>query len=160
MDAPLERLGREAHRVPENVVAEYRAQFPSAVASVGKARRAVVAFARQWFSGETLSDIESAVGEALANCAEHGFRSGTEIDVHCGFDGQTLTVEINDAGNGFARWNATEHAPPRANALRGYGTYIMRCLMDDMAYSERGTRLVLVKRLATDPSEKPDARFG
>jgi anti-sigma regulatory factor (Ser/Thr protein kinase) len=113
---------------------------------VGKARRAVTAFARQWFSGVALSDIESAVGEALANCAEHGYVNETCIDVRCSFDGRALTIEIKDAGQGFDRWDATDFVRPLSSAPRGYGTYIMRRLMDEIEYTDRGTRVRLVKR--------------
>jgi anti-sigma regulatory factor (Ser/Thr protein kinase) len=144
-------------------VAEYHAQFPSAHASVGKARRAVTAFAREWFSGDELSDIESAVGEALANCAEHGYVNGTNIEVRCWFDGRQLTVEIKDAGKGFDRWNASDYVKPMSTAPRGFGTYIMRRLMDEIEYSEHGTRVRLVKRRilknALDRTELTE-RFG
>jgi anti-sigma regulatory factor (Ser/Thr protein kinase) len=144
-------------------VAEYHAQFPSAFESVGKARRAVAAFARQWFSADDLSDIESAVGEALANCAEHGYVNGTSIDVRCRFDGRELSIEIKDAGKGFDRWDASDYVKPLSTAPRGYGTYIMRRLMDQIEYSERGTRVRLVKKrrsaVEEDVSER-GSRFG
>lgn len=153
----------KAHASPGTscLVAEYHAQFPSASASVGKARRAVTAFAREWFSGDALCDIESAVGEALANCAEHGYVNGTHIDVRCTFDGQALTIEIKDAGRGFDRWNATDFVKPLSSAPRGYGTYIMRRLMDEIEYSERGTRVRLVKRNgAAAVGAERETRFG
>ncbi len=144
-------------------MAEYHAQFPSACESVGTARRAVAAFARQWFSGDDLSDIESAVGEALANCAEHGYVNGTSIDVRCRFDGRELSIEIKDAGKGFDRWDASDYIKPLSSAPRGYGTYIMRRLMDEIEYSERGTRVRLVKkrRLAVEEEARErGSRFG
>lgn len=110
----------------------------------------MVAFARKWFRGAELCDIESAVGEALANCAEHGHVNGTLIDVRCRFAGGALTIEISDAGKGFDRWNATDFLKPLATASRGYGTYIMRRLMDEIEYSDRGRRVRLVKRRRTD----------
>ncbi len=146
-------------------MADYRAQFPSAYASVGKARRAVTAFAREWFGGDDLTDIESAVGEALANCAEHGYANGTDIDIRCRFDGHELTIEIKDAGKGFDRWDASDFLKPLSAAPRGYGTFIMRRLMDEIEYSENGTRVRLVKRRyhgdAADEAEVEfDERFG
>jgi len=128
-------------------MAEYRKEFPSAYECVGPARRAVVDFARQWFSGEELGDIEYAVGEALSNSAEHGHTNGTSIDIICRCDGAELIVEVKDSGAGFARWNASDYVRPMSNSARGYGTFIMRELMDEMEYSERGTRLRLSKRL-------------
>ena len=129
-------------------MAEFCAEFPSAVESVGKARRAVIGFARQWFSGEDLTDIESAVGEALANSAEHGFSNGTCIAVICRYDDRALSIEIADAGSGFDRWDATDHVQPLSNAPRGYGMFIMVQLMDEVEYSDHGRRLRLVKRQA------------
>lgn len=126
---------------------DFRAQFPSAYESVGRARRALTRFAGQWFSGEDLTDIESAVGEALANCAEHGHRNGTAIAVEANYRDTVLSIEIKDAGHGFDLWNATDAVKPLSDAPRGYGTYIMRRLMDEIEYSEHGTRLRLVKRL-------------
>ena len=126
---------------------EYRARFGNAFKQVGQARRAVVDYARHWFSGQDLSDIESAVGEALANSAEHGSKSGTAVDVRARCDGDKFVVEVTDAGPGFQRWDAVDYVRPMHNASRGYGIYIMRELMDEIEYSERGTRLRLAKRL-------------
>jgi anti-sigma regulatory factor (Ser/Thr protein kinase) len=143
-------------------VTEYHAQFPSLSASVGKARRAVVAFARRWFRDVELSDIESAVGEALANCAEHGYVNGTFIDVLCRFADGELTIDIKDAGEGFDRWDATDYLKPLSAAPRGYGTYIMRRLMDEIEYSDRGSRVRLIKRRAGDAAARDvrGQRFG
>jgi len=130
---------------------------------VGKARRAIIAFAREWFEGDELSDIESAVGEALANCAEHGHANGTNIDVRCRYDSGELCVEIKDAGRGFERWNVSEAAKPPASAARGYGSYIMRRLMDEIEYMDRGTRIRLVKRCPDrlgQRAQEPTERFG
>jgi anti-sigma regulatory factor (Ser/Thr protein kinase) len=144
-------------------VAEYHAQFPSAYESVGRARRAIIAFAGEWFAGDDLNDIESAAGEALANCAEHGHKNGTNIDVVCRCDGNALSIEIKDAGQGFDRWNARDYVKPLSSAPRGYGTYIMRRLMDEIEYTDLGTRICLTKRLR--PDKAADAgdrgkRFG
>lgn len=141
-------------------MAEFHARYPSAYESVGKARRAIAAFARAWFGGDDLSDIESAVGEALANCAEHGYVNGTNIDVLCRYQGGELSVEIKDAGNGFDRWNACDFVKPLSTAPRGYGTFIMRRLMDEIEYSDRGTRVRLVKRGRSLSVRTMGERFG
>jgi anti-sigma regulatory factor (Ser/Thr protein kinase) len=139
-------------------MAEYRKEFPSAYECVGPARRAVVDFARPWFADEELGDIEYAVGEALSNSAEHGHKYGTSIEVHCRCDADELVIEVKDSGKGFARWNATDYVQPMSNAVRGYGTFIMRELMDEMEYSEQGTRLRLTKRLSRARTASADAR--
>ncbi len=107
-----------------------------------------------------MSDIESAVGEALANCAEHGAAHGTNIDVACRYEGRTLTIEIKDAGQGFERWNVRDYVKPLSTAPRGYGTYIMRRLMDEIEYSEHGTRVRLTKHCRTADVADISERFG
>jgi anti-sigma regulatory factor (Ser/Thr protein kinase) len=103
-------------------------------------------FARRWFAGDDLCDIESAVGEALANCAEHGYVCGSHIDISCRYGAGELVIEIKDAGRGFDRWNSVDFSRPVATAARGYGKYIMRRLMDEIEYADGGRRVRLVKR--------------
>lgn len=137
---------------------DYRAQFGNAFENVAQARRAVVEFAASWFTGEDLSDIESAVGEALANSAEHGAKSGGQVNVHCYFESGCFVIDVTDTGDGFARWNAVDYMRPLDNAARGYGIYIMRELMDEVEYSDRGTRLRLAKRLPAGPDARAARR--
>lgn len=130
---------------------EFRAQYPSAYESVGKARRAVVAFASNWFRGDELNDIESAVGEALANCAEHGHRQGGEIEIRGRYAADEISIEIKDTGTGFERWSSPRNEEPVPHATRGYGMFIMRRVMDEIEYADRGTRLRLIKRRSAHP---------
>lgn len=125
-------------------MAEYRARFSSARASVAPARREIVEFARQFFDDSDLHDIAAAAGEALANAVEHGHVQDGEISILCTWDGERLTIEVKDSGKGFSAWRR-EPELPRPTAPRGYGTYIMRTLMDRIEYSDGGSRLRLVK---------------
>lgn len=125
----------------------FRARYRG-TSSVRAARRAIVDFARACgLAGQELTDVESAVGEALANTAEHAGGSESEFEVSAWCDRDALTVEVADKGPGFARWNATDDAPPGDSAPRGFGIFIMRAVMDRVEYSEGGRRLLLVKRL-------------
>jgi anti-sigma regulatory factor (Ser/Thr protein kinase) len=128
-------------------MSEYRARFQSTSKNIAKARGDVRKYAAQWFFGQVLDDIESAVGEALANSAEHGAGSVGEINVRCSVDQRDLVIEVKDTGPGFARWSALDTVRPMASAERGYGIFIMRELMDHISYSENGTRVRLSKRL-------------
>jgi anti-sigma regulatory factor (Ser/Thr protein kinase) len=122
--------------------------YPQSSKAVGRARRDVVAFAKCCgFSGQLLDDIEAAVGEGLANAVEHGHRDegSFEVVVRCNTD--ALIVEIKDDGGGFDHGAVCSHGRPPVEALRGFGTFIMRELMDGVYYSEFGTRLQLLKRL-------------
>jgi len=135
------------------VVRNYRRRFTSTYESVGTARREIVAFAAaNGFAGTALDDIESAVGEALANAAEHGHRAGGEITVNAKISERAFVVEIEDRGPGFARWNASGSERPGPTAARGFGIFLMRELMDEVDYSSNGACVRLVKRLGGSPS--------
>ena len=128
---------------------KYRATLPNGYNSVRQARRALRRFAETCgFRDTPLADVENAAGEALANAAEHGDGTGSPgFDISATFDGDRLVIEIDDHGRGFDA--AAVLAQPRPNAAghRGFGVFLMRTLMDEVAYSERGARIQLVKRL-------------
>jgi anti-sigma regulatory factor (Ser/Thr protein kinase) len=125
----------------------YRATYPCGYSSVRTARLALIAFAAVCgFRNDELVDIESAAGEALANAAEHGDRvaaAGFSVNATC--DDARLIIEIKDHGAGFDA-DAVVMSVPEPLAVRGHGIYLMQMLMDEVAYSERGTRVRLVKR--------------
>jgi anti-sigma regulatory factor (Ser/Thr protein kinase) len=124
------------------------ARYPAGYCSVRPARLALIAFATSCgMDTDALMDIESAIGEALANAAEHGNRqSASGFAVEARYDGACLTIEIKDYGAGFDADAALTAPAPGHFAHRGYGIFLMRRLMDEVAYSERGTRVRLVKR--------------
>ena len=131
-----------------HVKASYCKTYPQSSKTVGRARRDVVDFARACgFRGQTLDDIEVAVGEGLANAVEHGHREEGFFQVSVYRSVEALVVEIKDNGHGFDHGTVCSHAGPPVEGLRGFGTFIMREVMDDVHYSELGTRLRLVKRL-------------
>ena len=133
----------------------YRADFPSSYAAVSRARRALVDFAR-WagLHEAALNDFECAIGEALANAAEHGHREGANFTVTADVIDGMLVVDVKDNGSGFASWNATDYAPPPSTAPRGFGIFIMRSLVDQVEYSERGSRIRLSKKLLIQASNE------
>jgi anti-sigma regulatory factor (Ser/Thr protein kinase) len=129
--------------------AEFRARFPSSFRSVVEARRDLMRYVHSFdFPDDTVADIECAVGEALANAAEHGFRDGSTFDVVARSDGESLVIMVQDDGPGFPHATASAGlAPPTTGSPRGFGMFIMRSLMDEIAYSDRGRRITLRKRL-------------
>ncbi len=126
----------------------FEARFPSAASSVRPARHAIVKFAEPWFEPGVLHEIAVAVGEALANAAEHGHRTDGWIAVAGWCDGQTMIVEIKDDGPGFAHVEADGQRPPPPGAHRGYGIFVMRELMDGIDYAEGGTCIRITKAVA------------
>ncbi len=142
-----------------HVATSYRRRYPQSSRAVGQARRDVVEFARGCgFLGQSLDDIEVAVGEGLANAVEHAHRSDGGFEVAAVRDAGSLIIEIKESGRGFDHGRVAVHARPPAEALRGFGMFIMRELMDDVRYTEFGTRLRLAKRLPSGEAERRSVR--
>jgi anti-sigma regulatory factor (Ser/Thr protein kinase) len=131
----------------------YRARLPNGYTSVRQARRALRTFAETCgFRDTPLADVENAAGEALANAAEHGDGVGSPgFDISATFDGDRLVIEIDDHGRGFDASAVLAQPAPDAGGYRGFGVFLMRTLMDEVAYSERGSRIQLIKRLDDRP---------
>lgn len=133
---------------------EYRAQFRGTPNSVRLAREAIVDYARCCgFGSDVLGDIALAAGEALANAVEHGNRDLGYIEISCEIAGETLAIEIRDAGTGF---DLTRIQPRKRdpNAVRGFGISIMHAIMDGVSYTRRGAAVRLTKRPAGDLRER------
>lgn len=125
---------------------EFRARFPNTRRAAAFARRSLVAhLAAYGFAGGDLADIETAVGEALANAAEHGHRAKSGFEVRVRLESDCVVIEIQDEGGGFPA--APPALSPPHDAPRGFGIYLMRHLMDEVAFDERGTCVRLTKRL-------------
>ncbi len=69
--------------------------------------------------------------------------------VACSFARGVLTIEVCDGGAGFD--DSTKPAPDiaerRTPSLRGYGLYLMRSLMNRVAFKDGGTTVILEKHL-------------
>jgi anti-sigma regulatory factor (Ser/Thr protein kinase) len=108
-------------------------------------------FARSFgFSDFVLDDIETAVGEALANAVEHGASEDPWFTVEANFVGGSLVVDIKDGGRGFDTDSEAARIAAQRALHRGFGITLMRTLMDRVEYAEGGTRIRLFKR-------RPDA---
>lgn len=99
------------------------------------------------YTGQELDDIETAVGEALANAAEHGHRAGGAFDVAVYVENDVAVIEVLDEGAGFASPLDEVPALPLPDVPRGYGIFLMRRLMDGLEYGEHGRRVRLKKHL-------------
>lgn len=113
------------------------------------ARRRVAAQAEACgLAGPALFDLLLAVGEALANAVKHGSPRFEADRVHArvGLLEGAVVVEVLDQGRGFG---ASRISPPAAFEAGGRGIPFMRALVDDLRFefTERGTRVLLVKRI-------------
>ncbi len=133
----------------------FRARYRGSPSSVREARDAVIAYARMCgFLSPVIDDIETAVGEALANAVEHGTKDLGFITVTCTYDRAGLNVEIGDDGCGFDHATSRRRDP---RAVRGFGITIMRALMDDVRYLGPGNTVRLFK--AVPPADGLPAAY-
>lgn len=116
-------------------------RFPNSRAYVGVARRTAIDFARTLGLSEAqLEELSYALGEALANAVEHGFRERTYFAVRVwrSTEEAAIVMEVEDDGRGFDPEAVDD---PDENATRGYGISIMRAMADRVSF-ERNGRLV------------------
>lgn len=125
---------------------EFRARFPNTRRAAAFARRSLIAhIAAFGYADGDLADIETAVGEALANAAEHGHRTDSGFEVRVYVERNRIVIEVEDEGGGFRC--APASAKPAHDAPRGFGIYLMRHLMDEVDFDERGSCVRLIKSL-------------
>ena len=111
---------------------------------------------------EELSDVKTAVSEAVTNAIVHGYGNrGGSIVIRAAVEGLELTVEITDEGRGIEDveqamqpFFTTQPEQERS----GMGFTVMESFMDELeVHSEpgHGTTVRMVKRV-TPPPASPD----
>jgi serine/threonine-protein kinase RsbW len=125
---------------------DFRARFPNTRRAAAFARRSLIAHIASFgYPDCDLADIETAVGEALANAAEHGHQIDSGFEVRVFVERESIIIEVQDEGRGFL---CSQAAPkPAHDAPRGFGIFLMRHLMDEVDFDERGSCVRLTKRL-------------
>ena len=134
-------------------------EFPSRSANEGFARAAVACFAAQLDPNlDELSDIKTAVSEAVTNCIVHAYRDSIGlITLKCRIlpDG-VLDIVVRDKGCGIPDVaQAREPLFTTGGAERsGMGFTIMESFMDKLTVRSRpgkGTTVVMKKALSPRP---------
>ncbi len=136
-------------------------KFPARSENEVFARNAVAAFALTLEpSLSELSDVKTAVSEAVTNCIVHGYR-GREgwITVRCRTDGNLFTVEVIDEGRGIADieqalepFFTTQPSEERS----GMGFTIMQTFMTDLQVRSKeneGTTVTMTKQFGTGQAD-------
>jgi len=95
-------------------------------------------------------NIRLCIEEALRNAMEHGNKLNAELPVKVtyGVAGNTLKVEIEDAGEGFDHRNLSD--PTKEENLlrdRGRGVFLIYQLMDEVIFNDKGNRITMIKKL-------------
>lgn len=129
-----------------------RLEFPSISENEAFARITVAAFASQLDPIiEELSDVKTAVSEAVTNAIIHGYEnSNGKVVIECNLKGNVLDVEIIDYGKGIKDIDLAKQplytSKPELERS-GMGFTVMESFMDGMEIetSEEGTKIKLKK---------------
>ena len=137
------------------VINQFALNIPARSANEGFARAAVAAFAAQLDPTlEEISDIKTAVSEAVTNCIVHAYREGTgKIYINGSLtDTGELKIRVRDNGCGIENVNrAMEPLFTTVGGERaGLGFAVMQSFMDAVqvrSHPGKGTSVTMVKRI-------------
>ncbi len=134
---------------------EMRLLFDAHSSNVAFARTAVAAFVVQLDpTVEELSDIKTALSEAVTNAIVHGYDGQNGIvELHCCMEERRITVSVTDTGIGIADIEkAMEplYTGKPETERSGMGFTVMEAFMDSVTVHSivgEGTTVVLEKQL-------------
>lgn len=133
-------------------------RFPCSRKYAIRARRSFTTYLTSLQIGaETQSDLETAIGEAIANAIEHGYPKARWFQIRCRVVDNEIMTEVEDDGPGFQATNPSQPAPGQT---RGFGFGIMRSLVDELYVLKNGRLVRFKKRLPVVISEPASVRSG
>jgi stage II sporulation protein AB (anti-sigma F factor) len=120
------------------------------------ARVAVAAFVSQLDPTiEEISDIKTAVSEAVTNAIVHGYENKIGIiTIHVHIKEREITIQVKDRGNGIEDVQKAMQplfTTDAANERSGMGFSVMETFTDRLFVNSRigkGTRVIMKKRLS------------
>ncbi len=93
---------------------------------------------------DELTDIKTAVSEAVTNCVVHAYpNSMGEITMRCEINRNDVTIEISDNGVGiedFSKAREPFFTTKPTEERSGMGFAVMESFMDDVELSKNGVR--------------------
>ena len=129
-------------------------EFPALSENETFARGAVAAFClRLNPSLDEISDVKTAVSEAVTNCIVHAYGNrGGIVRIECEAEDDTLHIEISDSGKGID--DVARAVEPFFTTLEdeersGMGFTIMQTFMTSLRVESaagRGTKVIMTKR--------------
>lgn len=143
------RMERRDAPDPASFSGELRLQFPSDVRYVGPAVRQVVGACEGLAlpgSRATLN-LRVSVGEAVSNAILYGNREDPEkkVTIRARFAEDAVRVTVRDEGEGFDPGRVADPTrPENRNRTHGRGLFLLRSLMDEVRYNDRGNEVTLV----------------
>ena len=132
---------------------EMKLEFSSKSENEAFARITVASFASQLDPTiEQISDINTAVSEAVTNCIIHGYENKTgQIKVECKIQGKTIEIIIIDNGKGIKDIEKAKeplYTTKPELERSGMGFTIMESFMDELkieSVEEVGTKIKMKK---------------
>lgn len=107
------------------------------------------------WEGRDVFHIQMAIEEAVVNSIEHGNKRNPEKEVHVVFKvtRERTELEVTDQGDGFDHHNVADPTEEdRVDQPRGRGVMLIRELMSEARYNEKGNSVWMVK-LRSEASE-------
>lgn len=137
---------------------EMKVQFPNKSANEGFARVAAAAFAAQLdMTVEEMSDIKTAVSEAVTNAIVHGYENMKGyITLECRIGNQEIEIVVSDCGRGIADVEKARQPlyTSRPELERsGMGFTVMETFMDEVEVKSvlgLGTTITMRKKISAD----------
>ena len=146
-------------KITEN---EMKLEFVSKSNNEAFARISVAAFVAQLDPTiEEISDIKTAVSEAVTNCVVHAYPTSVKGDVilRCELENDMVTVTVSDKGVGIKDIEKAREpfytSKPSAERS-GMGFTVMESFMDDVQVVSNsfGTSVRMTKKIASSSCEK------
>ena len=95
-------------------------------------------------------DIRLCLEEVLINAIKHGnkFNENYKVRISSIFDNDSVTISVEDQGNGFDHNKVPDPAKEK-NLLRtgGRGIFLIKHLMDKVAFNKKGNIIKMTKQL-------------
>jgi two-component sensor histidine kinase len=94
-------------------------------------------------------NLRVALGEALQNAIVYGNRQdpAKRVDLRITVDSHHVEVHVRDEGDGFDPYTVPDPCSPgRLQAEDGRGLFLIRQLVDDVSFNERGNSICMVLR--------------
>ena len=108
------------------------------------------------FDAQDAHAITLAVGEAVGNIIKHAYSGRTDRSfvLRCKADSSALEVSLSDQGEPFDP-NLQPLQPPDELRPGGRGLYLMKTIMDEVAYTRQGdSNVVRMRKLLPSPALK------
>ena len=112
-------------------------------------------------SKEELFDIKLCLQEALVNAVKHGNKLDPSLVVECSVEvsGDRLTIQVRDQGAGFdERAVPSPVHPDNLTKTSGRGVYLIKKLMDEVGFFDRGRVVKMTKFLNKEIHREPKRR--